>query len=118
MPAHVVVALSDAPVCNETADELNRAGYGALPLPSSLAALGALESGPRELLIVSADLGVGQQNGIAVVRMARAKRPNIKVLFVGERRLAHHTEGLGTFLAAPADASQIARKAIELLTTA
>jgi DNA-binding NtrC family response regulator len=115
MPARVVVALSDAIVCDETADALSQAGYGALPLPSSLAALGALESARRELLIVRAACGPGELDGIALAQMARAKRPDIKVLLIGERRLAHHMEGLGAFLVAPADAPQIVRKAIEML---
>jgi len=113
-----VVALSDAPVCDETADQLTQAGYGALPLPSALAPLGALESARRELLIVSADVGQGDLNGIALARMARMKRPDIKILFVGERHPAHHTESLGAFLAAPADAPGIARRAIEMLAVA
>ena len=116
MPARVVVAVSDARVCDETADALIQVGYGALPLPRSLAALGALESALRELLIVGADFGPGEPNGIALARMARMKQPEIKVLFIGERNLAHHMEGLGVFLAAPADAPQIVRKAIEMLT--
>lgn len=118
MPARVVIALSDAHLCDETADALIQMGYGALPLPRSLAALGALESALRELLIVGADFGPGEPNGIALARMARMKQPEVKVLFIGERNLAHHMEGLGVFLAAPADAPQIVRKAIEMLTEA
>ena len=55
-------------------------GYSALPLPSALATLGALESVRRELLIVSADVGQGDLNGIALARMVRMKRPDIKLL--------------------------------------
>ena len=44
------------------------------------------------------------------------KRPGIKVLFIGDPSLAHHIEGLGVFLPAPADAPQIANRAIEILT--
>lgn len=118
MPARVVVVLSDARVCDETANALSQAGYGALPLPSFLSALGALESARRELLIVGADLGPGEPSGIALVRMARMKRPDTKVLFIGERSQEHHMEGLGVFLVAPADAPQIARRAIKILLTA
>jgi len=113
-----VVALFDARLCDETAHALNQAGYSALSLPSSLAALGALELARRELLIVSADLGSEKSNGIALAQMARMKRPDTPVLFIGEGCHAHHTVGLRAFMAAPADAPEIARKAIEMLTAA
>ncbi len=116
MPARVLLVLSEKGVGHQAAATFVAAGYDALVLPHSMAALTALEGASRiELLVTCADFGPGQPNGIALTRMARHKRPGIRVLFIGEPGLEHYMDGLGAFLASPVDAQQIAKKAIELL---
>jgi len=116
MPARVVMVLTEEGVGEQAAEALVAAGYDATSLPDSMAALNALEAAATiELLITCADFGPGQPNGIALTRMARHKRPGIRVLFVGEPELEHHMDGLGDFLASPVGAPQIADRAIQLL---
>jgi len=116
MPARVVVVLTEEGIGEQAAAALAAAGYDATCLPDSMAALSALEAAEKiELLITCADFGPGQPNGLALTRMARHKRPGIRVLFVGEPKLEHHMDGLGDFLASPVDAPQIANRAIQLL---
>jgi DNA-binding NtrC family response regulator len=66
------------------------------------AALDALESTERiELLVSCVDFGPGQLNGVALARMARARKPEIDVLLIGPLELAQHAGGLGHFLGEP-----------------
>ncbi len=117
MPARVVVVLSEVEgVGEQVAAAIAAAGYDANALPNSMAALTALEGAARiELLITCAEFGPGQPNGVALTRMARHKRPGIRVLCVGEPGLEHHMDGLGAFLESPVDAPQIVKKATEML---
>ena len=116
MPARVVVVLTEEGAGEKATAVLVAAGYDATSLLDSMAALTALEAAETiELLITCADFGSGQPNGLALTRMARHKRPGIRVLFVGEPELAHHMDGLGDFLASPVDAPQVADRAIQLL---
>lgn len=116
MPTRIVVVLNEEGVGDEVAAAIAVAGYDAKPLPNSMAALTALEGAARiDLLITCAEFGPGQPNGVALTRMARHKRPRIRVLFVGDPGLVHHMDGLGAFLASPVAAQEIAEKAIEML---
>jgi CheY-like chemotaxis protein len=66
------------------------------------AALDALESGERiELLVSCVDFGPGKLNGMALARMARARRPEVGVLLIGPLELALYAGGLGHFLREP-----------------
>ena len=66
------------------------------------AALDALESAERiELLVSCVDFGPGKLNGVALARMARARRPEIDVLLIGPLELAQDAGGLGHFLREP-----------------
>ena len=57
----------------------------------------------------------GQPNGIALVRMTRLKRPEVKVLFVARSDTQEHTEGLGEFLPAGVTASEIVKMVGKML---
>jgi hypothetical protein len=51
-----------------------------------------------EVLITRITFGAGQPHGVALARMARVKRPSVKVLFVARPEFLAHTEGIGEFL--------------------
>lgn len=119
MPARIVIALGTTDVGKHVAEDLARNGFDVLEVDSSMAALDVLEQARRlEVLITRADFGPNQPNGVALVRMARIKRPDIRALFIGDPSVAPHMEGLGAFLALPAKAADIVRRTIELLTEA
>jgi len=47
-----------------------------------------------ELLVTCPNFPEGRPNGVALARMARTKRPGIKVLFVGPAELEQYAVGL------------------------
>jgi hypothetical protein len=74
-----------------------------------MSALDALEEAQRvEVLITRVLFPTGQPNGVALARMARLKRPRIKIIFAALPETREHTEGLGEFLPAPADPVEVA----------
>ena len=117
MPARVVVVLDDLEFADQAVGGLAAQNYEAIALPDPLAALDALESAVRvELLITCTIHAEGQPNGVSLALMARAKRRDVKVIFVGTREQAQHTEGLGTFLTSPVTVEVVVETAVSLLT--
>jgi PleD family two-component response regulator len=117
MPAQVVVVLDDLSFANQVVEELSAESYEAVAMPGPLAALDALESVVRmEVLITCPIHAEGQPNGVSLALMARAKRRDVKVIFVGTREQAQHTEGLGTFLTSPVTVEVVVETAVRLLT--
>ena len=57
----------------------------------------------------------GRPNGVALGRMTRLKRPEVKVLFVARSDTQEHTEGLGEFLPSPVTASEIVETVRKML---
>jgi PleD family two-component response regulator len=98
MPARVVVVLDDLDFANQTVEELAARKYEAIALPNPLTALEALERAARiELLITSAGRAEGQPHGVSLALMARSKRQDVKVVFVGAPEQARHTVGIVPF---------------------
>ena len=90
-----------------------------MALADPMTALEALEGAERiEVLVTCLDFAPGKPNGIALGRMARLKRPGIRVLFVGPADLANHVEGLGTFLTSPVSVPQVVEGVLRMLDTA
>jgi hypothetical protein len=48
--------------------------------------------------------------------MARSKRRDVKVIFVGTSEQAPYTEGLGTFLTSPTTVDEVVETAVHLLS--
>lgn len=116
MPARIVAVFDVPDLADQTAAELRAAGYDAATLPDSMVALDALEGAARiELLVTSPEHGEGKPNGIALARMARIKRPGIKVLFVGQLEYARYAAGLGEFVATPVAVAEVVSTAIRIL---
>jgi DNA-binding NtrC family response regulator len=84
MPARVVVVLNEPGFADKTASALRAQGHDSLALADPMTALELLERAKRlELLVTCLDFAPGKPNGIALGRIARLKRPGIRVLFVG-----------------------------------
>jgi PleD family two-component response regulator len=117
MPAQVVVVLDDLEFADQAVRGLVAQNYEAIALPDPLAALDALESAVRvELLITCTIHAEGQPNGVSLALMAKAKRRDVKVIFVGTPEQAQYTEGLGTFLTSPVTVEVVVETAVSLLT--
>ncbi len=85
-------------------------------MPDSMVALDALEGAALiELLIASLDFPVGKPNGVSLALMARNRRPEMKVIFVGSPDYAQYSAGLGDIIPTPASASEIVQHATNLL---
>lgn len=113
MPAKVVIVLTEPGVAQEVANLLPLGASDVLVLSNSMAALNALERAATiEVLVTCANFGPGQPNGASLALMARARRPYIIVLFIGEPAHEQLVSDMGVFLASPITASEIA-EAIE-----
>jgi DNA-binding NtrC family response regulator len=102
MPARIVL-VHDEPEFSEGAlAALRGAGYDAIAFMDSRAGIDALEHPKHiELLITRVRFPQGTPNGTALARMARLKRPGIKVLFASFPEVRQHIDGLGEFLPRP-----------------
>ena len=116
MPARIVVVVDEVGFAERTAGILRERGCEAMALPDSMVALEVLESAERiELLITSMDHGDGKPNGLALARMARVRRPGIKVLFVAEPGMERYTAGLGEMLPWPVCVLDVVERAVSLM---
>src|SRR6185437_16580164 len=119
MPARVVVVMNEPMLAEETAAALRALGQDTLALADPMMALELLEKAERlEVLVTSLDFAPGKPNGIALGRMARLKRPGIRVLFLGPADLEKLAEGLGTFLVSPVTVPQVVEGVLQTLDTA
>jgi DNA-binding NtrC family response regulator len=117
VPARIVLVHEDAQFVEKISSGLTLAGYHVATFTDSMDALAALEdSKTAELLISGVRFGLGRPNGVSLARMARLKRPKIKILFTDPPEFAEHTEGVGDFMPLPAD-FLVLRRAVERLLT-
>jgi DNA-binding response OmpR family regulator len=116
MPARVVVVLDDGQLGEEVAELLSKTGYEAVAIPDSMVALDALESAALiELLIASFNFPNGKPNGVSLALMARNRRPEMDVIFLGSPDYAQYSAGLGDIIPTPASVSEIVQHAAKLL---
>lgn len=116
MPARVIVVLDEPGFATTAAAEINAAGYDAVALPDSMAGVEALKDAHRiELLITCPDFAEGKPNGISLALMARARRPGLKVLFIGDPGMERFTAGVGTLMVPPATTQELVEKARDML---
>jgi DNA-binding NtrC family response regulator len=102
MPAQIVIVHDDPEFADATLAALKGAGYDAIAIIDSMSGIDALEHPKRiELLITRVRFPSGTPNGAALARMARLKRPGIKVLFASFPEVRQHVDGLGEFLPRP-----------------
>jgi len=116
MPARVVVVLDEPQLGEKVAETLNRNGYDTIAIPDSMVALDALESAALiELLIASIDFPPGKPNGVSLALMAKIRRPEMKMMFIGSPDYALFAAGLGEIIPTPASASVIVQHVAQLL---
>ena len=118
MPARIAIVLNEPEIAEEAASALRAQGQEALALVDPMTALEALEGAERiEVLVTCLDFAPGKPNGIALGRMARLKRPGIRVLFVGAADLKEHVEGVGSFMASAVTVPQVVEGVLQTLDT-
>jgi DNA-binding NtrC family response regulator len=112
-----IIIVDDQPSpAGDGADRLRGAGYEVVAFDDPLAALNAFdEARPVDLLITRAQFGPGCQNGVSLALMAQQKRPDIKILFHDSPEYRHSTEGVGEFLAMPAQGANLVAAVVRLL---
>ena len=116
MPARIVVVLREPELAVQTADALVGAGYDAIALSNSMTALSVLEAADSvELLITSADFLPNQPNGLALARMTKLRRPDLKVIFTDGPDLAPHVREDGLFIPTPATPGPIVETVEKLM---
>ncbi len=83
MPASIVVVHDDPQFIELSVSALLDAGHDVRAFFSSMAAISVLEAPEQlELLVSRVVFPEGQPNGVSLARMARVKRPGVKILFV------------------------------------
>jgi DNA-binding NtrC family response regulator len=108
MPARIVVVHDDPKFREWVVLALQAAGYDLKAFAGSTEAIDALEASERiDLLITRAAFPGGTPNGVSLGRMARVKKPGIRVLFVARGENRKHTEGIGEFLPVPVTGPEI-----------
>ena len=119
MPAHIVVVLREPMLAGRTVEALAKAGYNAIAMINSMAALEALEAAETvQLLITSAEFPGRQPNGAALARMTRQRRPSLKVIFADGPELHPYVQQDGAFIPTPTTPDTIAELAEKMMTGA
>jgi DNA-binding NtrC family response regulator len=104
MPAPVLVICDQSDIRDGCLSALRRAGHEVLGFDNATTALDAIEAGSKARVAVTRiDFGDGKLNGVAFARMLRLKRPNVRVVFLGQPEKQVYTDGLGDFLPKPLD---------------
>jgi CheY-like chemotaxis protein len=108
VPAHVVVVHDDQEFLADVVAALKLENHSVAAFVDPMAALDALDAALSvEVLITRVQFSTGKPNGLALARMARARRPRIRILFTALPEFAEHAEGLGTFMALPVKVSDM-----------
>ncbi len=116
IPADIVVVHDDPVFLDHMVSALRRTGHDVAGFSQTPAALDALEAAQRvKILITCMVFPEGTPHGVALGRMARLKRPGIKVLFIARADLASHAEGVGEVLAMPVTADEVVAKVRTML---
>lgn len=114
MPARVVVVYDDREFVEQLATAIGVAGYDVAVFIDPMDALNALDTRDAfdtwrtlEVLVTRVRFAPGKLNGVALSRMARSKRPGIRVLFAALPEFAEYVEGLGKFMPLPVSVPDI-----------
>ena len=102
MPGQIVVVHDDAEFLEENVTTLQCAGYDVVAFTDSMTATDVLlNSSHIELLITRVRFPDNTPNGVALGRMARIRRPGIKVLFTSFPDVHEHIDDVGEHLPRP-----------------
>jgi CheY-like chemotaxis protein len=113
----VLLVENDRVAFDGTAGLLRRAGFGVVHATTAVDALDVAR-GAREIDLLIATVAIpGQPSGFTIARMARLRRPELPVLYIGRQEEidAKETErALGPVLSPPVDKDRL----VEAITTA
>jgi hypothetical protein len=116
MPAQIIIVHGDHELVSAVLGEVPKAGRSIVAMPDPIQALDVLAASTRvELLITHVDFPQGKPHGVSLARMARLRRPALKVLFVAQPEYRQYTDGLGEFIAIPTNAPAVASAVERLL---
>jgi DNA-binding NtrC family response regulator len=108
MPASVVVVHDEPEFIDQLTSALVLAGHGVVAFTDPMAALSAFDAeGDLEVLVTRIRFGPGKLHGVALARMARSKRPGIRVLFTALPEFSEYAEGLGKFMPMPVSVTDV-----------
>jgi DNA-binding NtrC family response regulator len=108
MPAQVVLVHDDPLFVEEGATALCAAGYEVAAFTDPMLALNALDAARTiELLITRITYPPGKPNGLALARMARTRRPQIRILLMAIPEAERHAKGWGEHLPLPATIAEL-----------
>jgi DNA-binding NtrC family response regulator len=116
MPARVVVVYDDPDFVDQLALAIRSEGHDVAIFADPVAAWDALEAAQRtEVLVTRVQFPPGKSNGVAIARMARSKRPEIRILFVALPEFAREAAEYGEFIPFPSNPSEVAAAVKRLL---
>jgi DNA-binding NtrC family response regulator len=116
MPARIVIVHDEPDFADSLTAALRLAGYEVATFINPTDGWNALDEARRvELLITRVKFPPGNPNGISLARMARYKRPAIRIIFAALPEFAEHTKGLGEFMPMPVNVPDVTLAAIRLL---
>jgi DNA-binding NtrC family response regulator len=119
VPAPVVFVYDDPEFTERVAATLTQAGYDVAAFTDPMLALDALDAAKTiEMLITGVIFGPGKPHGLALALMARARRPNIRILFMAVPAAAEHITGWGQFVPLPATPAEVLGAVREILCCA
>lgn len=117
MPAQIVLVHDDKKFLEEAAAAFAALGHDIAAFERSMTALSALEAADRaDVLITRLSFPPGNPNGVSLGRIARLRRPGIKVFFVGREQMREYTDGVGEFLPSPINISELVETVTRLLS--
>jgi hypothetical protein len=117
MAARIIAIHDECEFLAETINALGHAGYDAVGFTDPAAALDTLIVAPNaDLLITRVRFGPGKPQGVALAKMARANRPNLKVIFTARREFNEQIRDLGTLIRSPVLISVLMKEVGRLLT--
>jgi DNA-binding NtrC family response regulator len=116
MPARIVIVHDEPDFADSLTAALRSAGHDVATFTDPTAGLDALDEARRvEVLITRVAFTPGKPNGVSLARMARYKRPGIRVLFSALPELEKHTERLGEFMPMPVSVPDVMQAVVRLL---
>jgi DNA-binding NtrC family response regulator len=115
MPSRVILVHDSLNILNALSAALTRAGHAVARFTEPRSVLSTLEIASFELLITRVKFERHTIYGIDFANIAKAKHPNLRVLFLGRLEMRPLTEGVGQLLETPASVSDILEAAEQLL---
>lgn len=89
----------EADFVNDLVAALNVAGHQVVAFADPIAAWDSLAAARQtEVLVTLVEFPPGKSNGVSLALMARAKRPDIQVIFIALANFAEENKEIGVFL--------------------